>query len=69
MIAGKKQQKLFDEKGMYLLLTALTDGATAKRWRFKYYFEGTEKLLSLGKYPATSLALARKKPKLRRVGC
>jgi hypothetical protein len=32
-----------------------------KLWRLKYRFGGTEKLLSLGKYPQTSLADIRQK--------
>lgn len=31
----------------------------AKRWRMSYNFDGKEKLMSLGKYPAVSLAKAR----------
>lgn len=52
-----KPQKLADGGGLYLLLNA--NGA--KWWRFKYRFEGREKLLSLGTYPETSLADARAK--------
>lgn len=52
-----KPQKLADGGGLYLLLNA--NGA--KWWRFKYRFEGREKLLSLGTYPETSLAGARAK--------
>ncbi|MFQ9868327.1 MAG: Arm DNA-binding domain-containing protein [Bilophila wadsworthia] len=55
---AKKQQKLFDAKGLYLLITP---GGT-KSWRLKYHFQGKEKLISLGTYPATSLKEARKKP-------
>ena len=32
-----------------------------KYWRFKYRFEGKEKLLAFGTYPETSLLLAREK--------
>ena len=50
-----KPQKLFYEKGMFLLVTP----AGGKWWRLKYRFHGKEKQLSLGAYPAVSLADAR----------
>lgn len=53
----EKQQKLFDGKGLYLLITP----RGTKSWRLKYHFQGKEKLISLGTYPATSLKEAREK--------
>ena len=53
----KKPQTMFDGGGLYLLITP-TGG---KLWRFKYRFEGKEKLLALGAYPAISLADARER--------
>ncbi len=53
----KKAQKYFDGGGLFLLVSP-TGG---KLWRLKYRFGGTEKLLSLGIYPQTSLAEARQK--------
>src|SRR5437016_1413049 len=50
-----KPQKLFDEKGLFLLVNPVG----SRLWRFKYQFQGKEKLLSLGKYPDTSLKKAR----------
>lgn len=50
-----KPQKLFDEKGLYLLVQP--NGG--KWWRFKYRFGGKERLLALGTYPEISLAVAR----------
>lgn len=50
-----KPYKLFDEKGLYLLVNS--NGA--RLWRFKYRFDGVEKLLALGSYPEVSLKLAR----------
>jgi integrase len=50
-----KPLKLSDERGLYLL--CLPGGG--KRWRFKYYYGGKEKLLSLGTYPEVSLGKAR----------
>lgn len=52
---GIKPAKLFDERGLFLLVTP-TGG---KWWRLKYRFEGKEKLLSLGTYPDVSLKDAR----------
>jgi integrase len=52
-----KARKLFDERGLYLLVTP--DGG--KWWRFKYRFGGKEKLLSLGVYPDVGLKQAREK--------
>jgi integrase len=46
--------KLSDGGGMYLLVTA-----TAKCWRMNYRFDGKQKTLALGIYPAVSLAQAR----------
>jgi integrase len=53
----EKPQKLFDGGGLFLLVTP-TGG---KLWRLKYRFGGTEKSLSLGIYPQTSLVEARQK--------
>ncbi|HGX94086.1 MAG TPA: DUF4102 domain-containing protein [Candidatus Tenderia sp.] len=50
-----KQYKLFDERGLFLILTP----KGGKWWRFKYRFDGKEKLLSLGTYPDVSLKQAR----------
>jgi integrase len=50
-----KPQKLADGGGLYLLLNP--NGS--RWWRYKFRFEGKEKLLSLGTYPETSLAEAR----------
>ncbi len=53
----KKPLKLFDGGGLFLLVTP-TGG---KLWRLKYRFGGTEKLLTLGAYPQTSLTEARQR--------
>ncbi len=50
-----KQRKLFDERGLFLLVKP--NGG--KWWRFKYRFDGKEKQLSLGVYPDVSLKDAR----------
>lgn len=56
-----KAFKLYDEKGLHLLLKPQADGKWGKWWRFKYYFGGSEKSLSFGTYPDTSLLQAREK--------
>lgn len=56
----EKPQKLFDERGLYLLITS-GKKAKSRLWRLKYKFEGREKLLSLGAYPDVSLKRAREK--------
>jgi integrase len=53
--AGQKPVKIFDERGLYLLVTP-TGG---KWWRLKYRIGGKEKLLSLGTYPDVGLRDAR----------
>jgi integrase len=55
-----KPFKLSDEKGLFLLMKPQADG-WGKWWRFKYRFQGKEKMISLGTYPETSLAQAREK--------
>jgi integrase len=54
---GRKNIKLFDGQGLYLLITP-TGG---RGWRFKYRFGGKEKLISLGTYPAVGLKEARER--------
>jgi hypothetical protein len=49
---GAKPIKLFDERGLYLLVAP----AGGKWWRFRYKFDGKEKLLSFGIYPDIPLA-------------
>ena len=60
-IAKAKPQKnpktLFDGGGLFLLITP-TGG---KLWRFKYRFDGKEKLLAFGTYPEISLVDARQR--------
>jgi hypothetical protein len=53
--ADSKPIKLFDGRGLYLLL--LPNGS--RGWRFKYRIDGREKLLSFGVYPDVPLKLAR----------
>lgn len=52
-----KDYKLSDGGGLFLLVTK----KGSKLWRYKFRFEGKEKLLSLGKYPDVGLKQAREK--------
>ena len=53
----EKFYKLSDSDGLYLHVTE----KGGKLWRFRYRFEGKEKLLALGPYPEISLLDARQK--------
>jgi Arm DNA-binding domain len=55
--AGDKQYKLYDGRGLFLLVTP-TGG---RLWRLKYRMGGREKLISLGAYPDVGLKRAREK--------
>ena len=50
-----------DGQGLYLHVTA-----AGKYWRMAYRYEGKQKTLSFGVYPATTLAMARDKRKAAR---
>lgn len=52
---GARPAKLSDGRGLFLIVTP-TGG---KWWRFRYRFDGKEKLLSLGVYPDVKLKAAR----------
>jgi len=54
---AEKPYKLFDERGLFMLMTP-TGG---RLWRFRYRHGGVEKLLTLGAYPDVSLKRAREK--------
>jgi hypothetical protein len=51
---GDKPFKLSDGGGLHLMVTP----SGGKLWRWKYRFEGAEKLMALGRYPEISLAEA-----------
>jgi integrase len=55
--AAEKPYKLYDECGLFMLVTT----AGGRLWRFKYRVGGLEKLLTLGAYPDVSLKRAREK--------
>ena len=54
---GAKPTKMFDERGLFLLVTP----SGGKWWQLKYRFDNKEKLLSLGVYPDVGLKEARDK--------
>ncbi|WP_431221650.1 tyrosine-type recombinase/integrase [Serratia sp. L9] len=57
LIATGKAYRRYDGLGLYVQVSK-----TGKRyWRYKFRFDGVEKLYALGKYPETSLAEARQK--------
>jgi Arm DNA-binding domain len=47
-----KAYKLADSGGLCLLVAA----SGSKLWRWRYHFEGKEKMMALGEYPFVSLA-------------
>lgn len=51
----ERPYRLSDGLGLYLLV----EPSGSKKWRFRYRFQGREKMLGLGTYPATPLADAR----------
>ena len=53
----EKPKKLYDGEGLFLQFTP----AGGKWWRLRYWYQGKEKLLSLGTYPAISLKTARQR--------
>ncbi len=52
---AEKPYKLADGRGLYLLVNP----SGSKLWRWKYRYEGREKLMPFGAYPDVSLANAR----------
>lgn len=52
---GSKSRKVYDDRGLYLLVQP--NGS--KLWRYKYRFARKEKALALGVYPEVSLRQAR----------
>ncbi|OVZ62533.1 integrase [Pigmentiphaga sp. NML030171] len=51
-----KPRKMADGGGLYLLVNQV-----GKYWRWKYRYQGKEKVLALGVYPDVSLAQARER--------
>ncbi|WP_433963639.1 Arm DNA-binding domain-containing protein [Tunturiibacter gelidiferens] len=53
----EKAYKLSDGRNLYLWITP----SGGKLWRWAYRHEGKEKLMTFGRYPEVSLALARER--------
>ncbi len=53
----ERAYKVYDRNGLFLLVSP----AGSKLWRWRYRFDLKEKLMALGEYPVTSLALARER--------
>lgn len=49
--------RLSDERGLFLLISP----KGTKSWRWKYRFNGNDRLMTLGKYPVLTLQAAREK--------
>jgi integrase len=58
----EKAYKMPDGKALFLFVTP----SGGKLWRWKYRFDGTEKLMTLGQYPDVSLADARERHSVAR---
>ena len=56
---GDPRKRLSDGDGLVLLL--FVNGSGEHGWRFDYRFSGKRNMLSLGTYPDTTLAMARRK--------
>jgi hypothetical protein len=54
-VPGEKDRKLYDERGLFLLVKP----SGSKLWRMKYRFADREKKLSIGPYPAVTITAAR----------
>ena len=60
---GKKVTRFYDGGGLFLFVTP----KGGKWWRFKFTFSGKEGMLSLGTFPAVTLADARAKTEELRI--
>ena len=56
-----KPYKLFDERGLFMLVMSGADTYRGRLWRLRYRYRKVEKLLSLGCYPDVPLKRAREK--------
>ena len=57
--AGKHEQRVLVEPGLYLHLRRRADDSLAKHWQYRAQVAGVRRWLSLGAYPAVSLAKAK----------
>jgi hypothetical protein len=51
----EKPYKLFDERGLFILVMPGADAYRGRLWRLRYRYRKVEKLLSLGSYPDVPL--------------
>lgn len=58
---GEKPIKMYDGRGLLLIVRPCDGDGCSKWWRFRYLFGGKEKSLSLGVYPDVSLKDARER--------
>lgn len=58
---GAGTRRVFDGDGLFLELTATSVAKGQGAWRLKFYFDGAEKRMSLGRYPDLSPEDARRK--------
>lgn len=56
--AGKVEQRVLVEPGLYLFLRQRSSGEVAKQWQFRAQVDGVRRWLSLGAFPAVGLAKA-----------
>jgi integrase len=54
---SKRPYKIYDRDGLFLLVNP----SGSKLWRWRYRFDGKEKLMALGEYPVVHLAQARER--------
>lgn len=57
-----KPYKVYDGQALYLEVTP----AGGKKWRFRYYFEGKDKRITIGSYPLVGLKEARERAMTQR---
>lgn len=56
--AGKVEQRVLVEPGLYLYVRQRAGGDVAKQWQFRAQVDGVRRWLSLGAFPAVGLAKA-----------
>ena len=54
---GNRPYKIYDRDGLFLLINP----SGSKLWRWRYRFDGKEKLMALNEYPVVNLAQARER--------
>ena len=59
LVEGQLARRIRVEPGLYLTLRRLADGKESKHWQYRVQIGGSRRWLSLGAYPAVSLADAK----------